>query len=352
MGAGADEKKEACPPAGETTAAGAERDALASEPREVCDAQSKQATGALVCRGSRAVTATGHSGNGKGAHALGRAPPAAVCAVAISELNEEAIELIFTFLPPEDCRSAAAVCRLWRRVHNSSTKLWGTVLLSGERVVQAAASSSAGTVVAWLSARLEAMRAVRLWSPCHPLESFATCVAQLLGREGLPRLQAFSYAGADASISRLLAELPSLTSLQLLDILSPFALAGQGQGLVVRAKELARLKPLRNLLSLQLHAREIRGSLPPALFRCLNRLQHLAISARCRLPAAVVRQLTGLHSLELHGACMDEEAARAAAALQQLTRLGFSLQGWSQAQKEAGQRGDSGAARGDRKSVV
>ncbi len=39
-----------------------------------------------------------------------------------------------------------------------------------------------------------------------------------------------------------------------------------------------RLKPLRNLLSLQLHAREIRGSLPPALFRCLNRLQHLAIS--------------------------------------------------------------------------
>lgn len=43
---------------------------------------------------------------------------------------------------------------------------------------------------------------------------------------------------------------------------------------------------------------------------------------------------------------MDEEAARAAAALQQLTRLGFSLQGWSQAQKEAGQRGDSGAARG------
>lgn len=82
------------------------------------------------------------------------------------------------------------------------------------RALQAAASSSAGTVVAWLSARLEAMRAVRLWSPCHPLESFATCVAQLLGREGLPRLQAFSYAGADASISRLLAELPSLTSLQ------------------------------------------------------------------------------------------------------------------------------------------
>lgn len=93
-----------------------------------------------MCRGSRAVTATGHSGNGKGAHALGRAPPAAVCAVAISELNEEAIELIFTFLPPEDCRSAAAVCRLWRRVHNSSTKLWGTVLLSGERVVQVCAA--------------------------------------------------------------------------------------------------------------------------------------------------------------------------------------------------------------------
>lgn len=63
-----------------------------------------------------------------------------VCAVAIHELNEEAIELIFTFLPPEDCRSAAAVCRLWRRVHNSSTKLWGSVLLSGERIVQVGAA--------------------------------------------------------------------------------------------------------------------------------------------------------------------------------------------------------------------
>lgn len=61
----------------------------------------------------------------------------AICALAIHELNEEAIELIFTFLPVEDRRSAAAVCRLWRRVHNSSTKLWGSVLLSGERIVQA-----------------------------------------------------------------------------------------------------------------------------------------------------------------------------------------------------------------------
>lgn len=75
-----------------------------------------------------------------------------------------------------------------------------------------------------------------------------------------------------------------------------------------------------------------RLSLPPA--------------AKCRLPAAVVRQLTGLHSLELHGACIDEEAARAAAALQQLTRLGFSVQGWSQAQQEAGQQQEGAAGRG------
>ena len=46
-----------------------------------------------------------------------------------------------------------------------------------------------------------------------------------------------------------------------------------------------RLKPLSNLLSLQLHAREIRGSLPPALFRCLNRLQHLAISGAPSWPS-------------------------------------------------------------------
>lgn len=109
---------------------------------------------------------------------------APLCSVEINELNEEAIELIFTFLPAEDRRSAAAVCRLWRRVHNSSTKLWGSVLLSGERLVQAAASAAAaGPVGAWLAARLGAMRAVRLWSPAHPLESFASSLAQLLSRE-------------------------------------------------------------------------------------------------------------------------------------------------------------------------
>ena len=107
--------------------------------------------------------------------------------LAIHELDEEAIELIFTFLPPSDRRSAAAVCRLWRRVHNSSTKLWGSVLLSGERIVQAAASAaSAGTLVTWVAARLEAMRNVRLWSP-YPLELFAAGLAQLLSREN--RLQ-------------------------------------------------------------------------------------------------------------------------------------------------------------------
>lgn len=94
-----------------------------------------------MCRGSRVVTSAGSSVNGKGALALAGTPSAGLCAVAINELNEEAIELIFTFLPPEDCRSAAAVCRLWRRVHNSSTKLWGTVLLSGERVVQVGANA-------------------------------------------------------------------------------------------------------------------------------------------------------------------------------------------------------------------
>lgn len=76
--------------------------------------------------------------DGKGAYG------AALCAIAIHELDEEAIELIFTFLPVEDRRSAAAVCRLWRRVHNSSTKLWGSVLLSGERIVQASCCSAAG----------------------------------------------------------------------------------------------------------------------------------------------------------------------------------------------------------------
>ncbi|KAI3433375.1 hypothetical protein D9Q98_003192 [Chlorella vulgaris] len=268
--------------------------------------------------------------------ALGRSDKGVttLCAIAIHELDENAIELIFTFLPVEDRRSAAAVCRLWRRVHNSSTKLWGSVLLSGERIMQAAASSSAGAIVSWLGARLEAMRSVRLWSPYLPLEAFATGLAQLLSREN--RLQSFSYVCTDGSVSRLLGELQGLTSLQLLDILSPaFA---PGQGLVMRARELALLKPLSNLLSLQLHAREIRGSLPPALFRCLHRLQHLAISAKCRLPAAVVRQLAGLQSLELHGASMDQAAAEAAACLQQLTRLAISVNSHHHLQQDGGQR--------------
>lgn len=71
----------------------------------------------------------------------GSSSSAILCAIAIQELDDQAIELIFTFLPAEDRRSAAAVCRLWRRVHNSSTKLWGSVLLSGERIVQASQAS-------------------------------------------------------------------------------------------------------------------------------------------------------------------------------------------------------------------
>lgn len=211
------------------------------------------------------------------------------CSLAIHDLDQETIELIFTFLPPQDRRSAAAVCRLWRRVHNSSTKLWGSVLLSGERIVQAAASAAAaGSVGAWLAARLEAMRAVRLWSPGTPLEAFASSLAQLLSRENrvqvrviavlrriygevamavrwrvagqvflgapqaaadlrsltachlfLPPLQSFSYVCGDASVSRLLGELQRLTSLQRLDVLAPWA-AAPGQGLVVWARELAK----------------------------------------------------------------------------------------------------------------
>lgn len=50
-------------------------------------------------------------------------------------------------------------------------------------------------------------------------------------------LQSFSYMCTDVSVSRLLGELQRLTSLQQLDVLSPFTGAG-GQGLVVWAREL------------------------------------------------------------------------------------------------------------------
>lgn len=76
-------------------------------------------------------------------------------------------------------------------------------------------------------------------------------------------------------------------------------------------------------------------------------------AAKCRLPAAVVRQLTSLHSLELHGACMDEAAAQAAGCLQQLTRLSFSVQAWDQrqegeqpAQSSSGDGGPDGSSLG------
>ena len=162
-----------------------------------------RAAGGPAGRGERR-----HDNRGKAGQLVRRAAPgglvgasslqaASICSVEINELNEEAIELIFTFLPAEDRRSAAAVCRLWRRVHNSSTKLWGSVLLSGERLVQAAASAAAaGPVGAWLAARLGAMRAVRLWSPAHPLESFASSLAQLLSRENRVQVGAGGWLGA------------------------------------------------------------------------------------------------------------------------------------------------------------
>lgn len=129
---------------------------------------------------------------------LGTGPRAVSCTLlAIHDLDAESIELIFAFLPPEDRRSAAAVCRLWRRIHNSSTRLWGTVLLSGERVLAAAASAAAsGSVGSWLAARLEAMRSVRLWSPGAPLESFASSLAALLSRENRVQVRAAAAAAA------------------------------------------------------------------------------------------------------------------------------------------------------------
>ena len=93
--------------------------------------------GPLVCSPPSSAAAVAR---GKAGDFAGSAGPFAALAIDIQQLNEEAIEIIFTFLPVEDRRSAAAVCRLWRRVHNSSTKLWGSVLLSGERIMQVGAA--------------------------------------------------------------------------------------------------------------------------------------------------------------------------------------------------------------------
>jgi hypothetical protein len=56
-------------------------------------------------------------------------------------------------------------------------------MLATNQPTQAAASASATSIASWLAARLEAMRSVWLWSPSHPLEGFASGLAQLLGRE-------------------------------------------------------------------------------------------------------------------------------------------------------------------------
>lgn len=60
-----------------------------------------------------------------------------------------------------------------------------------------------------------------------------------LALTALCHLQSFSYMCTDVSVSRLLGELQRLTSLQQLDVLSPFTGAG-GQGLVVWARELVQ----------------------------------------------------------------------------------------------------------------
>jgi hypothetical protein len=72
-----------------------------------------------------------------------------------------------------------------------------------------------------------------------------------------------------------------------------------------------------------------------------------ACAAKCRLPAGVVKQLSGLQSLELHSVNMDAEAAEeAATSLQQLTRLCISVRGLDQLQEQL--EGEQEAGHGQR----
>ena len=73
-----------------------------------------------------------------------------------------------------------------------------------------------------------------------------------------------------------------------------------------------------------------------------------ACAAKCRLPAGVVKQLSGLQSLELHSVNMDDGAAEeAATSLQQLTRLCISVRGLDQLQEQLEvEQGAGGAQRG------
>ena len=236
-------------------------------------------------------------------------------AITVGDLPAAAIEQVLLYLSPVDRAAASATCRTWRSIEVSSRLLYGDLTLDGQCFGPECGGDGASSVGSWLAARLEAIQHFKLWTP-YRLDSLASGVVDLLASAN--KLLSLQYVSSDKSLSRSLGSLAKLTSLRALQILVP---SDGGAALALRARDISKLKPLRNLRAIRLNVAEIRGGLPAPLLKAWSRVESLHITARFRMAGESLRHLTSLRRLELNGVTLsppDEETAARLTALEHL----------------------------------
>ncbi|KDD76163.1 hypothetical protein H632_c331p0, partial [Helicosporidium sp. ATCC 50920] len=166
--------------------------------------------------------------------------------VGPGDLPSEAVELILAMLSPRDRAAAAATCRHWRQVEVSSRLLYGDVTLSGHDLTPEDAERDVSSMRRWLAARIEAIQHIKMWTP-YPLDSVANGVVDLLASAN--KLMSLQCISSETRLGHLLSSVARLTSLRALHILAPEV---DGRALTLRARDIAKLKPLRNLRTVRL----------------------------------------------------------------------------------------------------
>ncbi|KFM27068.1 Ras-related protein RAB1BV [Auxenochlorella protothecoides] len=238
--------------------------------------------------------------------------------VGVADLPAAAVEQILLLLPPHDRAAASATCRTWRSIEISSRLLYGDVTLDGHSLGPADGDGTARSLGSWLAARLEAIQHFKLWTP-YPLDSLAGGVVDLLASAN--KLASLQYVSSDQGLPAALGSLAKLTSLRALQILVP---GDGGASLALRARDISKLKPLRNLRAMRLSVAEIRGGLPTPLLKAWSRLESLHITSRFRMAGESLRHLTSLRRLELDGVTLSPPDASVAQGLKQLTHLALT----------------------------
>ena len=130
-------------------------------------------------------------------------------------LPEDAFSIVLSLLGPADRAAAAATCRAWRRAHNQSRLLWGTLTISRQSVDEAL---SVEDVVCWIAARLGAIGTLTLGAAA-PQGLAATAAAWIgpsrlrvggfrVGGRGSLRVGACSHTAAAAAAPATCAAAP------------------------------------------------------------------------------------------------------------------------------------------------